>query len=76
MTSMVQESPTAQPLGGVELANELVAFCRGAFPWRNNLTISNLVQINGGWECEVYSFVLESGEKEQRKQEDLILRLF
>jgi aminoglycoside phosphotransferase (APT) family kinase protein len=54
----------------------LVAFCRGAFPCRNNLTISNLVQINGGWECEIYSFILESGEKEQRRQENLILRLF
>jgi aminoglycoside phosphotransferase (APT) family kinase protein len=72
MTSMVQENLTPQSL----LADQLVAFCRGAFPCRNKLAISNLAQINGGWECEIYSFVLESGEKEERKQEDLILRLF
>ena len=69
---MVQENLTPQSL----LADQLVAFCRGAFPCRNKLAISNLAQINGGWECEIYSFVLESGEKEERKQEDLILRLF
>jgi len=32
--------------------------------------------ITGGWECEVYSFLLEGHEAGQRKQDELILRLY
>ncbi len=60
----------------IEIQNRLQAYCIKSFPAKQNVKVSNLVDITSGWECELYSFDLEWGAAARRQRERLILRLY
>lgn len=54
----------------------LQAYCARAFPDKQRVQINDLVNVNAGWESEVYSFDVEHGPPGQRRREELILRIY
>jgi aminoglycoside phosphotransferase (APT) family kinase protein len=47
-----------------------------AFPGRPDAAVHDLISISAGWESDVYAFDLESGPREARRREALILRIY
>tara|TARA_B100000809_G_C14779626_1_gene402453 strand:+ start:55 stop:429 length:375 start_codon:yes stop_codon:yes gene_type:complete len=39
-------------------------------------SVSDLASMSAGWECDIYSFVLEHGKSDSRNNLDLILRIY
>lgn len=58
------------------LRSRLQAYCATAFPDRKNPRVTELVKLNAGWECDVYSFTLEHGIRRTPSREGLILRMY
>jgi aminoglycoside phosphotransferase (APT) family kinase protein len=54
----------------------LQAYYARAFPDKQRVQINDLVNINAGWESEVYSFDVEHGPPGQRWRDELILRIY
>ncbi len=59
-----------------ELQEQLQAYYHQKHAGGPALTLSQLTNITTGWECEVYSFVLERQSPGQPAREELILRLY
>ena len=59
-----------------ETRRRLQAYYREAFPERQQVRISDLVSIGGGWESDLYSFAVEHGPTGRRQREMLVLRIY
>jgi aminoglycoside phosphotransferase (APT) family kinase protein len=59
-----------------DLAPSLCAYIAARYPERTGVQVRDLVNINAGWESDVYSFDLEYGPPERRTREPLILRIY
>lgn len=59
-----------------EAADRLLPSCRRCFPSRTDLRIRDLASVGAGWECDVFSFVLEGQEAGTARRENLILRVY
>jgi aminoglycoside phosphotransferase (APT) family kinase protein len=59
-----------------DMQNHLQAYYARAFPGKQRVQINDLVNINAGWESDVYSFDVEHGPPDQRRREELILRVY
>jgi len=54
----------------------LEAYCRRRFPEKGQLQVKDFRSLTGGWENEVYAFDLEYGPPEDRRSDQLILRVY
>lgn len=59
-----------------DLASKLLDYCRRAFGPGRNPRVCDLARIGDGWECEVFSFVLEGEQDGEPRRESLILRVY
>jgi aminoglycoside phosphotransferase (APT) family kinase protein len=56
--------------------NQFQTYCAGTFPDRKNPRVTDLIKLNSGWECDVYSFTLEAVTIRGPQRENLILRMY
>ena len=57
-------------------SSELEDYLKVRMPDRENLHVTQFVEITDGWETEIYSFDIESGEGDKTSIERLVLRLY
>lgn len=58
------------------MLEKLQQYYKQAFPTERDPRVSNLIQINDGWESDVYAFQVESGPPTGRNLRELILRIY
>lgn len=60
----------------IEIQSGLLRLYEGRHPRRQNVRILDLARISDGWETEVYSFAVEYSKADDRRREELILRIY
>ena len=58
------------------MQDKLQDYCERAFPSKRGVRVSDLVELSPGWESRVFAFQLEHGTDDQRRHQQLILRLY
>ena len=58
-----------------EMQEKLHDYCERAFPPRRRVRVSDLVERSPGWESRIFAFQLKHGTDEQRRRQQLVLRL-
>jgi aminoglycoside phosphotransferase (APT) family kinase protein len=59
-----------------DMWQHLQTYYARTFPAQQEVQVSDLVNIAAGWECEIYSFAVEYGPAQERRQEELLLRIY
>jgi aminoglycoside phosphotransferase (APT) family kinase protein len=58
------------------IQSRLQTYYAYTFPTKQEVRISDLINIAAGWESEIYSFAVEHGPAQERQREELILRIY
>ncbi len=58
------------------LQSRLQTYYACTFPAKQEIQVSDLINIAAGWESEIYSFTRVYGPTQERRQEELILRIY
>lgn len=58
------------------IQSHLQTYYACTFPAKQEVQITDLLHVAAGWECEIYSFAVEHGPTMERRQEELILRIY
>lgn len=59
-----------------EFSHRLQIYYKGVLPDKVDVVVDQLERLTGGWESELYAFVLARGSATERVHEQLVLRLY
>jgi len=76
MTTKISREIKKRGVMSDDMQRRLQAYYARAFPARQGVRVSDLVNVSAGWETDVYSFVVEHGPPGGRQCEELILRIY